>query len=156
MTSENVDNWYDYENNKWANAKTQDESYWVWIPKYAYKIENNCYTNQAGEITVKFLQGTSNKDSNNIEIKPTYPTVANGTMQDFVVHPSFTDESENGKNNQYINGEWREDIAGYWVAKYAAGFQASTIDKNDATKVVNGDDTIVYSNKKCTRNGNYF
>ena len=35
VTSENVDNWYDYENNKWANAKTQDGSYWVWIPRYA-------------------------------------------------------------------------------------------------------------------------
>lgn len=39
--------WYDYElgngiddtkTSKWANAKTDDGSYWVWIPRYAYRI----------------------------------------------------------------------------------------------------------------------
>ena len=56
VTADNQDNWYDYENQKWANAKTQDGSYWVWIPRYAYKIESGCYTNQAGAITIKFLK----------------------------------------------------------------------------------------------------
>ena len=27
---------------RWANAKSADGSYWVWIPRYAYKIES-CY-----------------------------------------------------------------------------------------------------------------
>ena len=148
VTADNQDNWYDYENQKWANAKTKDGSYWVWIPRYAYKIESGCYTNTAGAITVKFLQGTSNKDASNTEIKTTYPTVTNGAMHDFVVHPSFID----GKANHFMNGEWRENIAGYWVAKYAAGFQASTTDASDATKVVNGSDTIVYSSEKYTAN----
>ena len=65
VTAENENNWYDYENQKWANAVTKDGSYWVWIPRYAYKIESGCYTNTAGAISIKFLQGTSNKDSNN-------------------------------------------------------------------------------------------
>ncbi len=33
------DNWYDYENGKWANIKTSNEgleAYWVWIPRYEY------------------------------------------------------------------------------------------------------------------------
>ena len=30
--------WYNYENKKWANAKTEDGSMWVWIPRYAYRI----------------------------------------------------------------------------------------------------------------------
>ena len=33
--------WYDYDNNRWANAVvTIDgvESYFVWIPRYKYKI----------------------------------------------------------------------------------------------------------------------
>ena len=47
VTSDNQDNWYDYENQKWANTKTQDGSYWVWIPRYAYKIESECYTSNA-------------------------------------------------------------------------------------------------------------
>ena len=46
----NQDNsWYDYENKKWANikivSKTTEEqevtTYWVWIPKYAYKLPDN-------------------------------------------------------------------------------------------------------------------
>ena len=147
VTADNQDNWYDYENQKWANAKTKDGSYWVWIPRYAYKIESGCYTNTAGAITVKFLKGTSNKDASNTEIKTTYPTVSStGTMQDFVVHPSFT----NGTSNHFMNGEWRDNVAGYWVAKYAAGFQASTTDASDATKVVNGEESIVYSDEKYT------
>ena len=30
--------WYSYANNLWANAKTPDGSYYVWIPRYAYRI----------------------------------------------------------------------------------------------------------------------
>ena len=33
---------YNYETNKWANIKVEDNnlvSYWVWIPRYAYKID---------------------------------------------------------------------------------------------------------------------
>ena len=151
VTADNQDNWYDYENQKWANAKTKDGSYWVWIPRYAYKIKSGCYTNTAGTIAVKFLQGKSNKDINNTEIKTTYPTVSNGAMQDYVVHPSFT----NGTSNHFMNGEWRDNVAGYWVAKYAAGYQASTTDASDAIKVVNGSDTIVYSSEKYTANNTY-
>ena len=33
-----IQNWYDYDKKQWANAKTLDGSYWVWIPRYAYKI----------------------------------------------------------------------------------------------------------------------
>ena len=42
-TKEDKD-WYSYENKKWANAETQDGSMWVWIPRYAYRI-NSEYTN---------------------------------------------------------------------------------------------------------------
>ena len=33
--------WYDYDAKKWANAQTQDGSMWVWIPRFAYKV-NSC------------------------------------------------------------------------------------------------------------------
>ncbi|MEI3395249.1 MAG: hypothetical protein V8R82_06080 [Clostridia bacterium] len=75
VTSENAKNWYNYDKQKWANAKTKDGSYWVWIPRYAYQIESGCYTNTAGKISIKFLQGTSNKDSEGKEISTKYPTV---------------------------------------------------------------------------------
>ncbi len=30
--------WYNYEQKQWANAKTKDGSYYVWIPRFAYRI----------------------------------------------------------------------------------------------------------------------
>ena len=151
VTSANKDNWYNYDNQKWANAKTKDGSYWVWIPRYAYQIESGCYTNIAGKISIKFLQGTSNKDSDGKEISTKYPTVTGGKMADYVVHPSFT----NGKANNYMNGEWDKELTGYWVAKYAAGYQecTQTIEQNGSiTEPTTNTSNIKYSDKKYTYN----
>ena len=133
---DNQDNWYDYSKQEWANAVTKDNdgnitAYWVWIPRFAYKIESGCYTRTAGKISVKFLQGTSNKDENNTEISQTYPEITGETMSAYVVHPSFI----NGTNNHFMNGEWDKEIPGYWVAKYAAGFQ-------ECTQTVSSDGTV--------------
>ena len=151
---DNQDKWYDYSAQKWANAVTKDSNenvtgYWVWIPRYAYKIETNRYTNTVGKISVKFLQGTTNKDESNAEISTTYPETTGATMSAFVVHPSFT----NGTSNHFMNGEWDKEISGYWVAKYPAGFQANTITNNNgtlSTTISNSSDTVVYSNKNYT------
>ena len=149
ITSTNDDNWYNYDEQKWANAKTQDGSYWVWIPRYAYQIESGCYTNTAGKISIKFLQGTSNKDSDGKEINTKYPTVTDGKMADYVVHPSFT----NGKANNYMNGEWDKELTGYWVAKYAAGYQECTqtiAEDGSITEPTTNTSNIKYSNKNYT------
>ena len=140
VNADNQDNWYDYSKQEWANAVTKDSNgnitaYWVWIPRYAYKIESGRYTSTAGKISVKFLQGTTNKDENNTKISQNYPETTGATMSTYVVHPSFTDGSENGKNNHYMNGEWDKEIPGYWVAKYTAGFQ-------ECTQTVSSDGTV--------------
>ena len=154
VTVDNQDNWYDYSKQEWANAVTKDSNgnitgYWVWIPRYAYKIETNRYTSTAGKISVKFLQGTTNKDESNAEISTAYPETTGATMSAYVVHPSFI----NGTLNHYMNGEWDKEISGYWVAKYPAGFQANTITNNNgtlSTTISNSSDTVVYSNKNYT------
>ena len=149
VTSENAKNWYNYDKQKWANAKTKDGSYWVWIPRYAYQIESGCYTNTAGKISIKFLQGTSNKDSEGKEISTKYPTVTGGKMADYVVHPSFT----NGKANNYMNGEWDKELTGYWVAKYAAGYQECTqtiAEDGSIIEPTTNTSNIKYSDKKYT------
>ena len=154
VTVYNQDNWYDYSKQEWANAVTKDSdgnitAYWVWIPRYAYKIETNRYTNTVGKISVKFLQGTTNKDESNAEISTAYPETTGATMSAYVVHPSFI----NGTLNHYMNGEWDKEISGYWVAKYPAGFQANTITNNNgtlSTTISNSSDTVVYSNKNYT------
>ena len=156
VTADNQDNWYDYSAQKWANAVTKDSNgnvtgYWVWIPRYAYKIESGRYTSTAGKISVKFLQGTSNKDENNIVISTTYPETTGETMLAYVVHPSFI----NGTNNHFMNGEWDKEIPGYWVAKYAAGFQECTQTiASDGTVIepITNTANIKYSDKNYTKN----
>ena len=153
---DNQDNWYDYSKQEWANAVTKDNdgnitAYWVWIPRFAYKIESGCYTRTAGKISVKFLQGTSNKDENNTEISQTYPEITGETMSAYVVHPSFI----NGTNNHFMNGEWDKEIPGYWVAKYAAGFQECTQTiASDGTVIepITNTANIKYSDKNYTKN----
>ena len=121
VTQENARNWYNYEEQKWANAKTKDGSYWVWIPRYEYKI--------TGET---------------VEIKFIPKTVTEAEEGYSYVHPAFRD----GRSNNYMNGEWDEELEGFWVAKYAAGFQASTTDESGA--VINAEDEIIYSDKSYT------
>lgn len=125
VTSSNKDKWYDYSTtanqSKWANAKTKDGSYWVWIPRYEYKISGTT-------VNVKFIETSKTT----VDSDYTY------------IHPSFRD----GSSTNYMNGEWNSELPGFWVAKYAAGFQQSTTDSSG--NVINGTDTVKYSDKKYT------
>ena len=139
--------WFDYKDqgpvgtdgktSKWANAKSKDGSMWVWIPRYAYSIKSGYHcngltkneagtTNEAGEIDVVFLQGTSDVASDGvtkIERNPTLNNVDSGqatAMTNYVVHPSFT--------NQVEKGGWDKELAGFWVAKYEASRKDATAD----------------------------
>ena len=104
-------NWYNYENKEWANAMTQDGSMWVWIPRYAYKLDSSTQT-----ADVKFLVGTSNKwyDKTDGQVKE--------LPEGYLVHPCFENGSETGKNNSFENGEWDKDLTGIWVAKFEAAY----------------------------------
>ena len=150
--------WYDYNGNgdgqnKWANAVTKDSSgnitgYWVWIPRYAYKIESGLFTSTAGTISVKFLKNTSDLDEEGTTIGRTY-SYSGEAMTDYVVHPAF----RNGTDNNFKLGEWDEEVSGFWVAKYEAGYQANTITDNNgtlSTTISNADDDVVYSDLKYT------
>lgn len=96
--------WYDYDAKKWANAKTADGSFWVWIPRYAYKIESGYHSSSAGTIDVKFLKGTGNEtlDGTPIEISG-YEAGVKDTSMYYFVHPTFQNDI-----NEY----------GFWVAKF--------------------------------------
>ena len=111
-------NWYDYKTGKWANAVTQDGSYWVWIPRFAYKIDKEKQT-----IDVKFLINTTDQyydNEGNIQTAKRAKSKNEevDTSKDYYVHPAFTDES----NINYANGGWDEELTGIWVAKFEAGF----------------------------------
>ena len=109
----------------------------------------------AGEISIKFLQGTSDLDEEGNTISREYSYTidetneVNNHMNDYVVHPAFRD----GTSNNFKLGEWDEEVTGFWVAKYEAGYQANTITNNNgvlSTDISNADDEIVYSDLKYT------
>ena len=121
-------NWYDYTSSKWANAVTEDGSYWVWIPRFAYKI---IYTDasdksKGGTIDIKFLLGTTDEYyTDDTKTKKATAQRAKSATEEvdtttdyYYVHPAFTNESSIG----YANGGWDKEITGIWVAKFEAGY----------------------------------
>ena len=112
-------NWYDYTQgvNHWANVKTTgggNDCYWVWIPRYAYKVPTR--SSAAETIEIKFL-----KDDTNIPIgETTEITNTTPTPETWVVHPAFTNEGNGGFGN----------LTGIWVAKYEASSNSSFVVEN--------------------------
>ena len=104
--------WYNYEAKEWANAVavTQDSrstyqsapagtpieeadvlAYYVWIPRYRYKLWN--------------VDGVSNEQEIEIEFETTSATKANGTQNgEWLTHPAFTFGDE--------------EIPGFWFGKF--------------------------------------
>ena len=128
VSDSSKNDWYNYSEKKWANAQTEDGSMWVWIPRYAYKINKSNQT-----FDVVFLVGTTDnyydKDGKLQTAKrQTSETDIPDATKDYVVHPAFTNESNIG----YVNGGWRKELTGIWVSKFEAGY----FDKNlvDADK----------------------
>ena len=117
---EDSQDWYNYKKQEnttenggdsmWAKGQTRDGSQWVWIPRFAYKINYNDieHKENGGNIEIKFLKGNTNLDENNADV----------TEQGFIVHPAF----KNGETTGYTNGEWDKEITGIWVSKFEAGF----------------------------------
>lgn len=105
--------WYDYNSKKWANIVTSNNgnnAYWVWIPRYAYKIDNP-HTATSEQINIVFLSGTSNK-----------PASGGSLPNGYIVHPAF----------KFGNTE----LTGIWVAKYEAS--SSNPDKRETGGMTNG------------------
>ncbi len=120
-TADDAD-WYSYgvkaEEKKWANAKTQDGSMWVWIPRFAYRVDNDKKI-----IDVVFLQGTSDEyydENGTLQTAKRQKSVDEtiDTTTGYTVHPAFTDES----NIKFANGGWDKELTGIWVAKFDAGY----------------------------------
>ena len=88
------ENWYDYENKKWANLVTKGTdasgneqiSYWTYIPRYEYNVDD-IYSKVTNKAKIRFIPKTQ--------------TTAD---TDFLIPESFK-----------FNGQ---DLAGYWVSKY--------------------------------------
>ena len=141
ITNEDDEEWYNYNNKQWANVMLSDGKYktsksneytidgttqveiadlgsmFVWIPRYAYKIESGYHSSTAGTIDVKFLNGSTNEAEKGVSIvEYNEDTTENYTKfpEGYVVHPAFTDKVE--------VGGWDNNIEGIWIAKFEAGY----------------------------------
>ncbi len=107
-TINNEKKWYDYQNNIWANIKTDAhdlESWWVWVPRYAYKIE---ITGVIDIIYIDLEDKPINKEKYGEELPEGY-----------TVHPAFKPSGTDGSKN----------LKGIWMSKY----EPSLTYKNRAT-----------------------
>jgi type IV pilus assembly protein PilA len=98
--------WYSYTptDKKWANARTDDGSMWVWIPRYIYRISSGWHTQNAGTVDIKFSIGTDDTIDGTVSLVNTgKATDSNGTWTN---HPAFTFGSN--------------EVNGIWIAKYEA------------------------------------
>ena len=145
VSDSSKNDWYNYSEKKWANAKTtNDGSMWVWIPRYAYKINKSNQT-----FDVIFLVGTTDnyydKDGKLQTAKrQTSETDIPDATKDYVVHPAFTNESNIG----YVNGGWKKELTGIWVSKFEAGYFDKNLvdaDKEKYSSTVNYSQTYGYT-----------
>lgn len=109
--------WYDYSSGakKWANAVDSQGNWWVWIPRYAYSLDTS-----NKKINIKFLKEISNTTTENKAL---------GTNE--TVHPAFTASSD----GKYENGEWSEEITGFWINKYQVSSGGKSV---PSASIVNG------------------
>ena len=161
-TTEDDEDWYNYNESgsnyesKWANIMLSDGKYksgtveagteveesdlgsmFVWIPRYAYKIENGYHSSTAGDISIEFLEGTSShKTGVDIGSYPEYSyseDASESKMNNYVVHPAFNyDETQ---------------LTGLWIAKFIASRTDATNSSSGSSeqiKVVGN--KYVYSN----------
>ena len=131
-TSEDAE-WYNYDEKKWANAQTEDGSMWVWIPRFAYRVNSSTQT-----FDVVFLVGTTDTyyDENGepqTAKRCTSEDELVDTTTGYTVHPAFTDET----SINYRNGGWDKEITGIWVAKFEAGYASGNNDAEVVASSVN-------------------
>ena len=137
----------DNRESRWANAEVEIDygegnqkikSYFVWIPRYAYRIiyfkdepskteylnktkteENEIIIEEQAIKEGKIIgysdsRGIVSIDTNGKVKKVSGTTSLNIGGNYFRVHPAFINDSE----NNYENGGWDEELPGIWVGKY--------------------------------------
>lgn len=131
-TTEDDEEWYEYVagigtddnlRSKWANVKDENGNYFVWIPRYAYRI--TYYPDETSIKVSGYCDGRGIVDSNG---KIQYPldegikTVEKNGVS-YIVHPAFMDD----KIDQYTHGGWDIDLPGIWVGKYETAMMEDNI-----------------------------
>ncbi len=133
-TNNTDNNWYNYKNKMWANAVmvTSDKrdtymnannntvipeddilAYYVWIPRYRYKLFNVDFTSGTSPqvIDVEFVYGTSRQnDETTCQVSDTgEETCQNKANGNWYTHPAFTLINASGN---------KTELKGIWVGKF--------------------------------------
>ena len=130
--------WYNYEDKKWANAvmlssgsfnvgdiipDSSIRSYFVWIPRYKYKIFDEGNYNSTPTQT----PGVSDATTIEVVFENKNQTVSNGTsVGSWLTHPAFT----------------TMNVDGFWAAKYETGYLGATstltaeVASSDSSKII--------------------
>ena len=137
-------NWYNYCDKRWANAviledgasykvgdtiqESDIQSYFVWIPKYKYKLWNvDTPSKKVHEIEIVFDE-TDTTDIEGVSCKT----------------PMLSGESGNCNNGEYMTHPAfiSMDSTGFWVGKFDAGYKGATsvasaqVNANDTNKII--------------------
>ena len=136
--------WYDYCDKVWANAvilndgvsynvgdtiKESDiQSYFVWIPKYKYKLWNvDSPSKNAHEIDIIF-DTKDTTDISGVSCKTPMTSGSSGNCKngEYMTHPAFISMGVNG----------------FWVGKFETGYKGATsteiaqVNSNDSSKAI--------------------
>ena len=127
-TINNNNEWYDYENQIWANVKTKAndiECWWVWIPRYAYNIIEG-----SKDLNIIFV-GLDNKPIDKAIYGENLP-------EGYMVHPGFTTKE----------GDTVNELKGIWMSKYEPSYVSDTIAGTTPT----GGTSLQYSSDQAGNN----
>ena len=123
-TNESDKEWYDYSKRMWANAVDENSSYFVWIPRFAYKItyySDSNYTNAIGYSDYRGILKINNDDT-----LTKIQTNASGLKEignHYILAPAFMKDTASGFNN----GGWDINISGIWCAKYEMSMEINNL-----------------------------
>ena len=136
--------WYDYCDKVWANAvilndgvsynvgdtiqESDIQSYFVWVPKYKYKLWNvDTASKKVHEIDIVF-DTKDTTDISGVSCKTTMTSGSTGNCKngEYMTHPAFISMGANG----------------FWVGKFETGYKGATntsaaqVNANDTSKVI--------------------
>ena len=107
------ENWYDYENQRWANIVVRDngcETYYVWIPRYMYTLDNENQKVNAKLVDLNNMWTDKENGDKQVDLNNT----------DYVLPEAFTWEDPE-------NPDEKIQLSGFWMSKFKLGEGGSAI-----------------------------
>lgn len=146
--SETDANWYNYQastgwnddkQSRWANSLNTDGSYFVWIPRFAYRI--TYYESSTSTVPTGFYDGDGMWKAEDGAVKykmdEGIETVEHNGFH-YIVHPAFMKDTEKVSSTgaaleDYGRGGWSSNLTGFWIAKFSMSQEIDGIPPNTSS-----------------------